>query len=202
MKSKYASRGLALLALLLAGCTFNAGYNPAYLPADAMKLGIKGKGLVVLSEADAGWTYSGKPTSFTGGGTTLTLPLGEITKQVALKVFGAAFKEGADFRSTADNTTGYRLIVRPKVNKFTYAYNQLKNLGFAITPTVEVELHVVLLSPEGKTLLDKTYASGPTEGASYVLSGQPQEKINQILHQTLFKHMTDAAQDAEKALGD
>ena len=202
MKSKGVFGLLALAALLLSGCTFNAGYNPAYLPVEAMKLGIAGKSLVVLSDVDAQWTFSGKPTSFTGGGTTLNLPLGEITKEVALRVFGAAFKDGADFRTSAENATGYRLIVRPKVNKFSYAYSQLKNLGFAITPVVDLDLHVVLLSPEGKTLLDKVYYSGPTEGANYVLSGQPQEKINQILHQTLFKYMTDAALDAKKALGE
>ena len=202
MKTRYSVWLAPVLILFLAGCTFNAGYNPAYLPNEPMKMGINGKSLVVVSEADAQWVFSGSPTSFTGGGTTLKLPLGEITKQVALKVFGAAFKDGADFAGNADNNKGYRLIVRPKVNKFTYAYNQLKNLGFAITPTVEIELHIVLLSPDGKSLLDKTYNGGPTEGSSYVLSGQPQERINQILHQTLFKYMTDAAQDAKQALGE
>jgi len=187
---------------MMAGCTFNAGYNPSYLPGEPMKLGLAGKSLVVLSEGDAQWIYSGKPTSFTGGASTLTLPLGEITKEIAVKVFGAAFKDGVDFRTNAENASGYRLIVRPKVNKFSYAYNQLKNLGFAITPIVDLDLHVVLVSPEGKTLLDKVYYGGPTEGASYAMSGQPQEKINQILHQTLFKYMTDAALDAKKALGE
>lgn len=188
--------------ILLAGCAFNAGYNPAYLPQEPLRMGINGKSLVVLSEADAQWSYSGHPTSFTGGGTTLTLPIGEITKQVALRVFGAAFKDGADYHASVENASGYRLIVKPKVNKFTYAYNQLKNLGFAITPTVDIELHVMLVSPDGSTLLDKTYGSGPTEGASYMVSGQPAEKINQILHQHLFKLMTDAAQDAKIALKD
>ncbi len=41
-----------------------------------------------------------------------------------------------------------------------------------------------------------------TEGDTYVLSGQPSEKVNQILHQTLFKLMTDAALDAKAVLKD
>jgi hypothetical protein len=192
---------LLAASLLLAGCSFNAGYNPSYLPMQPMGLGIPGKSLVVLDTGDASWTYSGKPTSFTGSGTTLTLPLGEITRQVALKVFGAAFKDGADFRNAAGDATGYRLIVKPKITRFTYAYNQLKNLGFAVTPQANLDLHVTLVSPDGKTLLDKDYASGLTEGGSYVLSGKPAEKVNQILHQTLFKLMTDAALDAKTALG-
>jgi hypothetical protein len=191
---------LSIALLFLSGCAFNVGYNPAYLPRDPVRLGLEGKSLVVISDVDAQWQFSGNPTSFTGGGTTLTLPMGEITKQVALKVFGAAFNGGADFRSNATGAVGYRLIVKPKVNKFSYAYNQLKNLGFAITPIVDIELSVELLAPDGTTLLSKTYGGGPTEGSTYAISGQPAEKINQILHLHLFKLMTDAAQDAKVAL--
>jgi len=187
-------------SLLLAGCSFNAGYNPSYLPAQPMALGISGRSLVVIDTPDANWVYTGNPTSFTGGGSTLTLPLGEITRQVALKVFGGAFKDGVDFRNVVGDASGYRIVVKPKINRFTYAYNQLKNLGFAITPQVDLELHVVLVSPDGRTLLDRNYPSGLTSGDTYVVSGQPAEKVNQILHQTLFKLMTDAAQDAKLAL--
>jgi hypothetical protein len=186
--------------LLLCGCAFNAGYNPSYISAQPLQLGIGGKGLVVVNQTDAQWTYSGHPTSFTGSGTTLTVPIGEISKQIALRVFGAAFKEGVDFRDTAGETKGYRLVVEPKVAKFTYAYNQLKNLGFAITPQVEVQLHVVLTAPNGKTLADKFYSSGLVDGDSYMLSGQPAEKVNQLLHQTIFKLMTDAAMEAKQIL--
>ena len=189
------------LGLTLAGCSFNSGYNPSYLPAQAMALGISGKSLVVLDTVDANWTIKSSPTSFTGSATSLTVPMGEITRQIALKVFGSAFKDGADFRNASGDTSGYRLVIKPKVNKFTYAYNQLKNLGFAITPQVDLELHVTLIGPDGKTLLDKDYKSGLTEGDTYVISGQPAEKVSQILHQTLFKLMTDAALDAKKLLG-
>ena len=193
---------MALLAgsLLLAGCTFNGGYNPSYLPPEPTALGIPGKSLVVLEAVDANWTYSGKPTSFTGSATTLKLPVGEITRQIALKVFGAAFKDGADFRYAAGETAGYRLVVKPRVIRFSYAYNQLKNLGFAVTPQVDLDLHVTLLAPDGKVLLDKTYASGVTAGGTYVFSGQPAERVNKALHETLYKLMSDAAVDARKAL--
>jgi hypothetical protein len=202
MKTTLRKLLLPAAALFLAGCTFNAGYNPSYLPQTPMQLGIGGKGLVVISDVDAAWVYSGSPSSFTGGATTLTLPIGEITKQVALKVFGAAFHDGVDFRSAVGDAAGYRLVVTPKVNRFSYQYNQLKNLGFAITPIVDIDLRVVMLSPDGKTVLDHVYGGGPTEGSSYVLSGQPAEKINQLVHQHIFKLMTDAAVDAKKALGE
>ncbi len=186
--------------LLLCGCAFNAGYNPNYISSQPIQLGIQGKGLVVVSPTDAQWTYSGHPTSFTGGGTTLTVPIGEISKQIALRVFGAAFKDGVDFRDAVGDTKGYRLVVQPKVAQFTYAYNQLKNLGFAVTPQVNMQLHVVLTAPDGKTLVDKFYTSGLVDGDSYVLTGQPAEKVNQLIHQTIFKLMTDAATEAKQSL--
>src|SRR5688572_16687610 len=109
-------------ALFYSGCAFNAGYNPSYLPAQAMALGIPGKAAVVMESTDAQRVFSGGPTSFTGGGTTLSIPIGEITKQVALKVFGAASTDGADFREKAQNLSAYRIVVQPKVGQFTYAY--------------------------------------------------------------------------------
>lgn len=201
MKTKNLTFLILAGSLLLAGCSFNAGYNPSYLPTQPMAMGIAGKSLVVIDAADASWSYTGKPTSFTGGATSLTVPLGEISRQVALKVFGAAFKEGADFRNEVGDASAYRLVVKPKVTRFSYAYSQLENLGFAITPKVDLELHVLLISPGGQTLLDKNYPSGLTSGDTYVLSGQPAEKVNQILHLTLFKLMTLAAEDAKRALG-
>lgn len=192
--------GVILGTLLTSGCAFNAGYNPSYLPAQPMALGITGKSAVVMEATDAQWTFTGGPTSFTGGGTKLTLPLGEITKQVALKVFGAAFASGVDFRDKPTDLGAYRLVVQPKVGQFTYAYNQLKNLGFAVTPQVTMHLNVTLLGPDGKKLHEKQYSSGTVDGDTYLLSGQPAEKVNQLLHQVLFKLMTDAALEAKTLL--
>jgi hypothetical protein len=202
MKTKYYLIPIiAGLALLISGCTSVVGYNPSYLSVDAPRLNLAGKSLVVMSDNDAQWVYAGKPTSFTGGASTMTVPMGEITKQVAIRVFGAAFRDGADFRNRTGDVSGYRLIVQPKVGSFTYAYNQLKNFGFAITPTITMELRVQLSSADGRMLLEKTYSSGPTEGAAYAISGSPAEKINQLAHQTLFKLMTNAAEDARSAMG-
>jgi hypothetical protein len=184
----------------LTGCAFKAGFNPAYLPNQPMALGIPGKGLVVIASPDDTWVVSSHPTSLTGSATSLTVPLGAISHQIALRVFGAAFKDGVDFRNEAGNVEGYRLVIKPKVAKFTYAYNQLKNLGFAITPQIDLELHVQLIAPDGRSLLEKTYASGIVDGDTYVISGQPSEKVNQLLHLTLFKLMTDAAIEAKDLL--
>lgn len=190
----------ALLAALISGCAFKAGYDPTYLPASAMKLGIPGKALVVMEVGEEQRVYKDNPRSFTGGGTTLSLPLGEITKQIGLKVFTGAFADGAEFRNEAVPGADYRLIVKPRVARLDYYYNQLKNLGFAITPQLEMELSVAMLHGDGTVMFERTYVSGRSEGDTYVLSGSPQEKVNKLIHLTLFKLMTDAAVDVQKAM--
>jgi hypothetical protein len=190
----------ALLIVALSGCSFQAGYNPAYLPSSAMNLGLDGKALVVLDVSEAARIYSDNPRSFTGGGSTLSLPLGEITKQVAIRVFAAAFKGGADFANQSAPGADYRLVVKPRVARLDYYYNQLKNLGFAITPQLEMELSVTMLHGDGTVLFERTYVSGRSEGDTYIVSGSPHEKVNKLVHLILFKLMTDAAVDVQKAL--
>jgi hypothetical protein len=191
---------LLIAAFLVTGCAFNVGFNPAYLPGEAQTLEIPGKGLVVIDATDDNWISSEHPTSFTGSATTLAIPIGTISREVAMRVFGAAFKEGADFRNVAGDTSGYQLVVMPKVTKFTYAYNSLQNLGFAITPQVDIGMHVTLTAPDGHLLLDKVYASGLVNGNTYVMSGQPAEMVNKLVHITLFNLMTSAAKDAKQIM--
>lgn len=190
----------AACVLAFAGCTFQAGYNPSYLPQSAMKLGIPGKVLVVLEVEEEQRVFAEHPKSFTAGATTLELPLGEITKQVALKVFSAAFEEGGDFANDDSRAPDYRLVVKPRVARLDYYYNQAKNLGFAITPQVEADLSVTMVRRDGTVLLDKIYSSGRSEGDTYVVSGSPQEKVNKLVHLTLFKLATDAAVEMKQVL--
>ncbi len=189
-----------IVLLCLTGCSFKGGYNPSYLPNQPLPLNVAGKGLVVISVDEERRSFSEKPTSFTGSATTLTLPLGEISKQIALKVFGAAFSEGVDFRNEAGDTKGYRVVVKPRVANLSYAYNQLKNLGFALTPHTTVELEIRAVAPDGREILTKTYQSGLVDGDTYVVSGQPHEKVNKLIHLTIFKLMSDAAKELKSSM--
>ena len=186
---------MTIVVAILSGCAYKVGYNSSYLPPAGVTGKIDGAALVVMTEQEVAWIYSGNPTTFTGGGTTLTVPLGNITKQVALEVFTRYFER-------VENATGlagaadYLIVVNPRVTNFEYAYKQLKNLGFAITPGVTISLDVKLFDGAGEQLMQKTYASGEREGASYAMTGSPNEKINKILHETLFELMSLAANDA------
>lgn len=191
-----------ILTVLLAGCSHVATYNPAYLsaPPPAASERMDGKVLVYTERADDNYVFSGNPTSFTGGATTLTVPLGQITREVAVYAFGRHFKDGADASNKLENLAGYRAIIRPRVLSFTYEYNQLQNLGFAITPGVTLEIETQLLDQSGKTVYAKKHASALAQGQAYMVSGTPGERINQLVHETLYKLMDEAARDVKRAL--
>ncbi|MDA8365023.1 MAG: hypothetical protein M0Z84_14700 [Gammaproteobacteria bacterium] len=192
-------RGLliGLFALSVSGCAYVSTYNPGYLPNDqgSAQAGLPGKGLVYTAKADDLRLYTGSPTSFTGGATKLTIPLGAITKEIAISVFRGVFRDGVDSANNLGDLNRYDAVVSPKIIKFTYEYNQAKNLGFAITPTVQLSLEVQLLNKEGKTYWEKSYNSGVREGPAYMVSGSPGERISELTHKTIYALMTQAATD-------
>jgi hypothetical protein len=192
---------LAAAALLvLAGCaqvaTYNASYHPSPVTAAADKL--PGKVLVLTAKADDETPWAGKPTSFTGGGTTLTIPLGVITREIAATVFGDLFRDGAVKANSLAGATGVRIAVTPKVSQFSYEYNQLKNVGFAITPTVVLTLEVSTLDSAGKPRKTRRYDSGTVEMPAYMISGAPGEEIGKAAHKAIYDLMVKAAADVRE----
>lgn len=187
-------------ALLLGGCTMATGYRPDYVQARAVSAEerIQGKALLVTSTEEDEYVFSGHPTSFTGSASTLSVPLGFMTRQIAETVFGEVCTEGVDHAAAA--ASGYAVIVRPRVTLFEFGYPQLKNLGFAITPEARVDLNVKLLGSDGQPLLDKDYSTGTREGKSYMLSGSPQERTSKLAHQGIYDLMREAAADIARHL--
>ena len=187
--------GCALAAVLLAGCASTSPYNPSYLaaarrPATAQ---VDGKALIVTTAQDDGYVYSGHPTSFTGGGTTLTMPLGSIVKESAVAAFADTFRGGAEFAPAINDPARYAVIVSPKLVSYTYEYNQLKNAGFAITPTAVVTVDVRLLDEKGATRWQRSYSSGPIEGPAYFINTAPGEEISKVTHKALYDVFARAA---------
>lgn len=192
---------LGLVVVLLSSCSYKVGFDASYLPPAVVAGKHAGKVLVLMSPQEQEWIYEGNPTSFTGGGTTLTAPLGNITKQVAIEVFSRHF-DTVDTAEALPEDGQYIIVANPRIRHFEYAYNQLKNLGFAITPQIKVELDVTLFDNKNNKLMEKTYTSGLQAGESYMISISPEEKVNQALHKALFAQMTLAAQDALMVLSD
>jgi hypothetical protein len=190
----------AVAALWFAGCAMTSSYNQGYLSAARRPAAVQadGKVLVITTAQDDGYTYTGNPTSFTGSATTLTMPLGSIVKETAVAAFADTFKGGADASREAKDPARYVVIVAPKLVSFSYEYNQLKNAGFAITPTAVVTVDVRVLDEKGATLWQRSYASGPVEGPAYMLNTSPQEEVSKVTHKALYDLFSKAAGDVAR----
>lgn len=205
------NKALAVAALaplcLISGCAYNANYNAAYLASARRPVAepFEGKVLIITSTQDDKYVYTGNPTSFTGHGTSLTIPIGHILKESAIAAFVDAFKAGADAKnleigasvSYADSGK-YVAIVTPKLVSYSYEYNQAKNLGFAITPTAVIVADVRIIDQEGKASFQKQYESGPVEGPAYMINMSPQEEINKVTHKAFYEIFSRAAADIGK----
>jgi len=194
-----ACTALLLAAVMGAGCSYKAGYNVTYLPDPPAVEKRAGTILIYMTREEDQWVYKGKPTSFTGSATTLTLPLGSITREVSERVFSEHFSRVRSATSM-DREAQYLVAVHPRVRNFEYAYNSLQNLGFAITPEVKMDLHVRAYDGQGKEIFEETYQSGEKEGDTYIASGSPAEKVNSVIHRCLYDLMSQAAADVKGAL--
>jgi hypothetical protein len=168
------------------GCSFQAGYNPTYLPDEEPEYLSASEVLLLMADEEEDFVFSGSPTSFTGWATNLTIPLGTILKETAEEILEDRFSGGTDFSNELIDPEAYLIILHPSIKRFEYRYNQLKNAGFAITPEVDIDLNVEILDREGVTIFDQDYTSGYISGDTYFISGSPAEKVNKILHKTLY----------------
>jgi hypothetical protein len=199
MNNNRSWRVLAVAATLLAvgGCAHTGAYNAGYLAAARRPVATlcEGKVLVVTTQQEDAYLYEGHPTSLTGAATTLTVPLGAITKEAAIAAFSDAFRGGAEASATVHDADRFAAVISPRPVSFTYEYNQLKNVGFAVTPTAVVSIDLRVLDGVGGTRWEKVYASGPVEGPSYMLNTSPQEEIVKVTHKAIYDLMSKAAVD-------
>jgi hypothetical protein len=189
--------GLLASLGLLGGCATSIAYRADYVPdrpvADNER--IAGQVLVYTTTTDDERLITGGASSFTGSGASLTTPIGMMTREIAVKVFAQMATEGAVAGKTLADSQRFNVVVRPQSQDFRYGFPQLKNLGFAITPEIELSLRVSVLDPSGKTQFERDYKSGVVEGKSYMLSGSPYERINRLTHATMYDLMRKAADD-------
>ena len=201
---------LIFAAVLISGCAYTTAYNPSYLAAARRPSShmVDGKVLIVTTVQDDVSIYTGNPTSFTGSGTTLTLPIGSIVKEAAVAAFSDTFKGGAHTFNWGSgtfeaipNAEQYTAIVAPRLVSYSYEYNQLKNAGFAITPTAVVAVEVRVVDSKGATRFQKQYMSGPVEAESYMVNFSPHEEISKVTHKAFYDMFSNAAADVAREFG-
>jgi hypothetical protein len=184
-----------LTATAVAGCSSTSSYNASYLAAARRPATVvsDGKVLIVTTQQDDAYVYTGNPTSFAGSATVLTLPLGSIVRETAAAAFTEIFKGGVDVSNHVIDPARYVVIVAPKLVAYSYEYNQWKNAGLAVTPTAIVNVDVRVLDAKGATRWQRTYASGPVEGPAYMLNTSPGEEISKVTHKALYDLFSKAA---------
>ena len=190
------------IGMLFAGCAFKAQYKPELLATQLSLIEAKfdGKALVFTEPKEDLTLYKQGPSSFTGAATSLSVNVGGYLKEISVEVFSRFFKEGAVHSNKQNEPGDYVIIIKPEILTFDYRYNQLKNLGFAITPETKIDLYVSLKDPQGKVLLEKKYESDYLSGGSYMASLKPQDKINRSIHESIYNLLMLVARDIENVL--
>ena len=178
-------------------CTTSLSYNSQYEGTIGSLSGsqLSGRAAILTTEADENYIYSGSPTSFTGGGSKISIPLGFITKQIAENVFERMFVDGVVPIKDSANAQEYRIVIIPKIRNFSYAYNQLKNVGMLVTPQVDLSISVDVMNTQGSVIRSNTFVSGTKDGDSYFMSGNPGERINKLVHETITELLNQSASD-------
>lgn len=205
--SRLVRSSAALLLVVLAACSYQAGYNPGYVPAERPQYIAQGQLLIVLPEEQQNFVYRGKAASWVGSDSTLTLPLGTIMKEVATQVFTSCFAKGVTFADKRSPGSGYVLALEGDLEKFLYSYSRVIDTGFSegnpeswIVPEVEIAFDARAYDTSDALVLNKTYDSGIRAGRSYMVSAKPAERINEALHATLHDLMLQVAADVRPLL--
>jgi hypothetical protein len=185
---------VAAALAICAACTTTGRYDPKYfapLPIAPDKV-LAGRALIQMTAEDEAFVFSGHPTTVVGSAGTLVLPLGQMTREAALNVFGALFRGGAEAATAVPPAReGYAVIVSPRVERFSYAVG----IG-EVRPALAIS--VAVLDPEGRALLDRrTYESA---GSAAATSERPVESLSRAMHLVVQALMLRAAADVRARL--
>ena len=191
---------LLLNAILCAGCK-TVEYNPSYIRpvAQSVEPRYPGKLMILTTSSEDQFVFQGHPDSLTGVAWNLKVPFGEITKKASGEIYGHLFQSGYEFGRTAD-TNRFAITIHPKIEDFAWRMNQLKNIGFAITPQVKMTLDIEMLSSNQSVLLQRQYESGWVDGNSYVLNLTPFDSVSLAIHKTIANLMVDSIRDLDAIL--
>lgn len=195
--------GAALVAAALAAtaCTSTVAVKPEYISAGYAAPVVKGRAVLLMSQAEREAVITAHPNSYTGAATQIAAPSGAIIAAVGEKVLGAAMSEGVLVQPAAA-TGAYTFHV--STQEFSFKYDQLSSLGFAVTPKVTVRLGATVTDPQGRKLIDgKPFeARDFSATGAYLATLHPQEKINQSFHQAvadLFRRIVDETAVASRS---
>jgi hypothetical protein len=188
--------GIAI-SMAVSGCSASIGYRPDYVPDREViaNEAITGRVLVYTTRTDDERLITTGGTNFNQRDFKLTMPIGIMTREIGVKVFSKVATEGAAAANDLTDAARFALVVKPENKGFKYGLPTLKNLGFATSPEIQVEMKVSVIDASGKTVFEKDYASEVVEGKTSMMNTQPYELINKLAHETIYDLMRRAAAD-------
>lgn len=188
--------GIALL-MGVCGCSASIGYRPDYVPDKEViaEEVVTGRVLVYTTRTDDDRLVTTGGTNFNQSNFKLTIPIGMMTREIAVKVFSEVTTDGVAAANDLTDAGRYALVVRPENKGFRYGLPELKNLGFAATPEVQIEMKVSVIDASGKAVFEKDYVSEVVQGKAVMMSTQPYELVNRLAHETIYDLMRHAAAD-------
>ena len=191
---------LVFAMFLITGCSFKAGYDPSYVQnlktnfSQSKNTSVKVAVLTTTEQDNK--IINQSPTSLTGGGTTLEIPVGIITRELTYEYFSQYYSDVSRIKTLNGE---YSIVISPEITHFEYEYDQLSNLGFAITPKLSFNLSVQVYKDHDQ-VMNKVYESGVKNASSYLVSGQPGERINKLLHESLFQLLGQVKNDIDSVM--
>jgi hypothetical protein len=195
------------IAIAISGCAYQVGYDPEYVSEEAPSYVAEAEIVILMHPHDTEYVFQGSPTTAVGEFTTLTIPIGNIMQEIAAEVFQSCFAFGVVFTQDLNRDMAYLVAIEPEIQNFSYAYDRVpidtapdEPPRSITTPQVEFDLAVKAYDSAGRTVLERTYASGPVSGESYEVTNRPYERINETFHSALQQVMVRVADDIRPLL--
>jgi hypothetical protein len=177
------------------GCAHEMEYKPKYIHVPVFDPAHKfdGKCAVYTSSRDDSYVYQGYPSSAYGSTDTYKIPLGLITKNAAIRVFGAVCKEV----SRLDSLDGkdYDVAIYPSPTHFDYFFNERGFLRLVITPGVVIDLQITVFDSSKDVIFSKSYDSGVVNGKNIYIPVTGWENVNAAVHKAITELLSKAAED-------
>lgn len=198
---------LVVSIIVLGGCAYQVEYDPVYVSDEAPAYVADAEIVVLMHPHDTENVFQGPPTTTVGDFTTLTIPIGNIMQEIAAEVFSSCFAFGVVFTDSLSPDMNFLVAIEPEIRTFSYAYDRVpiaapvdEEPRYRTTPRVEFELAVKAYDSSRRTVLDRSYLSGPVVGESYEITSRPYERINATFHNALQDIMLRVADDIRPLL--
>jgi len=198
MSSKF-ERGLILLmvfpCLAIDGCTYQSGYNPAYVPDEDPQFLSHQRAMLWIPSEQANYVYDAHPSNFLGSATALSIPLGVILSNVSAEVLRDRFSGGVGFANRQPPGSKCCLTLAPSVRILDYKHH----LNY--TASIEIELLVQFIDKSGHSFFKHTYASGVVHTPKFAeWSQESADEVSALVHRTIYELLVTAFDDAQELI--